>query len=176
MIESTTKCVWQMREWIDEAFLRRTSEYLSGWDSARRSARGTSSSNILIFAGEEGIDGEDNSIDDGQRALGNSEGLSVIRGEADEFAGGAFVPELQDDDTADDEQDATNGGVEEIWKELLCQWTASNQLLQFLPILLLIGVLTMNPAKIPTKMIEKPTKVPLISIIECWSDTSDMLL
>lgn len=82
---------------------------------------GTASSDILIFAGEEGINGEDDAVDDGQRALGDSDGFSVTRSEADEFAGGAFVPELQDDDTADDEQDATNGGVEEIWKELICQ-------------------------------------------------------
>lgn len=85
---------------------------------------GTSSSDILIFAGEEGIDSENDSVDDGQRALGDAEGLSVTRGEADEFAGGALVPELQDDDSADDEQDATDGGVEEIWKESLCQKTA----------------------------------------------------
>lgn len=88
----------------------------------------TSSFDILIFAGEEGIDGEDDAVDDGQGSLGDSERFSVIRSEADDFAGGAFVPELQDDDTADDEQDASNGGVEEIWKKTNCQQTLSPNL------------------------------------------------
>lgn len=81
----------------------------------------TASFDILIFAGKEGIDGEDDAVDDGQGSLGDSEGFSVVRGEADEFAGGAFMPELQDDDSADDEQDASNGGVEEIWKKTFGQ-------------------------------------------------------
>lgn len=137
---------------------------------------GTSGSDILIFAGEESIDGENDAVDDCQRALGDSEGLSVVRGEADDLSGGALVPELNDDDSADDEQHAADSGVEEIWKKFLCQKTIFIKKIDFSPILLLIGVLTMNPAKIPTKMIENPTKVPLISMIECWSDTSDMLL
>lgn len=86
---------------------------------------GTSSSDNLIFAGEEGIDGEDDAVDDGQRALGDSEGFSVIRGEADELAGGALVPELQDDDSADDEQDAADGGVEEI--DSLVDWSVDDE-------------------------------------------------
>jgi hypothetical protein len=137
---------------------------------------GTGGSDILIFAGEESIDSEDDAVDDGQRALDDSDGLSVVGGEADDLAGGALVPELQDDDTADYEQHAADGGVEEIWKNSLIRKNLHKKKLDFSPILLLIGVLTMNPAKIPTKMMEKPTKVPLISMIECWSDTSDMLL
>lgn len=80
----------------------------------------TASSDILIFAGKEGIDGENDSVDDGQRALGDAEGFSVARHKANDFAGVGFMPELQDDDTADDEQDASDSGVEEIWK-VACQ-------------------------------------------------------
>lgn len=118
-------CEWQMRmDWW--SIFKANKRILSGWDSTRRSLKRTcSSSDILIFASEESVDGKDNAVDDGQRSLGDSEGLSVIRSEANEFAGGAFMPELQDDDTADDEQDAADGGVEEI--DSLVDWSVDNE-------------------------------------------------
>lgn len=45
-----------------------------------------------------------------------------------------------------------------------------------LPILLLMGVLIMYPAKTPTKMMVKPTKVPLMIRALCMSLYSAMLL
>lgn len=70
----------------------------------------------LISTGEESVDGEQDSVDDCQGALGNSNRFAVAGNEANQFSGRTIIPELQDQDTADDEQGAPNGREEQIWK------------------------------------------------------------
>jgi hypothetical protein len=69
---------------------------------------------FLIFACEESVNGEDDSVDDGEGALSDAERLSVVVDEADEFSGGRFVPELDDQNADDDEENASDDRVEEI--------------------------------------------------------------
>jgi hypothetical protein len=73
-------------------------------------------SDLLISECEDDIDEEDDAVDDGERALGDASGLVILRDESLERTNSRVIPELDNEDSGEDEQDAADDREENVWK------------------------------------------------------------
>jgi hypothetical protein len=73
-------------------------------------------SDLLISECEDDIDEEDDAVDDGEGALGDASGLVILRDESLERTDSRVIPELDDEDSGEDEQDAADDREENVWK------------------------------------------------------------
>lgn len=100
---------------------------------------------ILISKSKDNIDQEQDSVDDGQWALGDAEGFAVVRCKTNDLSANAVVPVLQDQNTRGNEQGTTDQGEEKIceWITNLISNVVNVQTYATLPSLLLMGVFIM---------------------------------
>lgn len=116
MVKKDTKCEWV--EWKARRLREKAKcvadEILVG------SIKWTAGTSSLISKSEDNVDQEQNAVDDGKWALGDSKRLAVARGEAYDFACVTVVPVLQDQHSRSDEQGTSNDREEKICKWKLC--------------------------------------------------------